>query len=120
MITWKYLVQWVNTTIFCYYNNDIMTEFDHFKAWNIEFDMLIQSEEFGFNLTFSIKFSAFRYDDKGWSHLKNEAKLNMDFRSHFSYDFANIAYTRCEHVKSSFTECTRKICSLEMVYYMIL
>ena len=44
----------------------------------------------------------------------------MDFRSHFSYDFANIAYTRCEHVKSSFTECTRKISSLEMVYYMIL
>ena len=32
IITWKYLVQGVNTTIFCYYNNDIMTEFDHSKA----------------------------------------------------------------------------------------
>ena len=56
-----------------------MTERDYAEEFKEEFDMEIQSEEFGFNHTLSIEDSACEYHNKYQNYVRNEGKVNMDF-----------------------------------------
>ena len=51
MFTWQTRVQEVRKTSYFSDINDVMTEHDCDEALKAEFDMEIQSEEFGFNRT---------------------------------------------------------------------
>ena len=76
-----------------------MTERDYTEALKAEFDMEIQSEEFGFNRTLSIEGSNCQYHDKDHKNVSNDGNLRMDFYSHFSDDSTQNEATTFEHMK---------------------
>ena len=80
-------------------NNAVITEHDHAEALKEEFDMEIQSEEFGFNCTLSIEDSTCEYQNKDHNDVSNEGKVNMSFHSHFSDDSAHNVDTTFYHMK---------------------
>ena len=75
-----------------------MIERDYSEALEAEFDMEIQSEAFGFNITLSIEVSTCEYHNKYHNYENNEGKVKMDFHSHFSDDSAHNAATTFEHM----------------------
>ena len=60
-----------------------MTECDYAEALRAEFDIEIQSEAFGFNITFTIEVITYEYRIKNCNDVRNQVKSNIDFYSHF-------------------------------------
>ena len=85
-----------------------MLKGDCAEALKAEFDMEIQSEEFGFNCTLLIEVSTCQYRNKYHNCVSNQGKVKVYFHSHFLDDSAQNVDTKFEKMKR-FIHCMYQI-----------
>ena len=91
-------------------NNSVMIERDYAEVLKAEFDMAIQSEEFGWKLL-SVEGSTYEYHNKYHNDVSNEGKVKVGFTFNFQIDPLIMQLLHVNIWNSSFPVCIRIICS---------
>ena len=91
-------------------NNAVMTGHDYAEVLKAEFDMEIQSEEFGFNCNLSIEGIPCEYHNKHHNYVRNKGKMKMNFHSHFQMILIIMQLLNLNIRKSLFSGFTRISC----------